>query len=217
MSESIKATRATVAIGDLFVDAFQLPDGSYRMSLSQAANCIGKEAQGISNFLKSKALKRLLDKAVGTSNFLPESLTLPIVEDVYNPDLFVVEINDDANKGQTRIRGVHLEIVGLYWQWECLQGNKQAFALATSLTLESLERRFDSAFGMVRTEQERNDTTTARIKALESDLANLGEGFAIDDDIRRERDYLLSVLRDNGLDPYDVLPEGDRTKTKNKI
>jgi len=213
MSESIKATRATVAIGDLIVDAFMLPSGEYRMSLSQAANCIGKEAQGISNFLKSKALKRLLDKAVGTSNFLPESLTLPIVEDAYNPDLFVVEISGDANKGQTRIRGVHLEIVGLYWQWECLQGNKQAFALATSLTLESLERRFDSAFGVVRTEQKRNDTTTARIKALESDLANLGEGFAIDDDIRRERDYLLTLLRDNGLDPY-VLPEGDRTNTE---
>ena len=213
MSESIKATRATVAIGDLIVDAFQLPDSSYRMSLSQAANCIGKEAQGISNFLKSKALKRLLDKAVGTSNFLPESLTLPIVEDAYNPDLFVVEISGDANKGQTRIRGVHLEIVGLYWQWECLQGNKQAFALATSLTLESLERRFDSAFGVVRTEQKRNDTTTARIKALESDLANLGEGFAINDDIRRERDYLLTLLRDNGLDPY-VLPDGDRTNTE---
>ena len=213
MSDSIKATRATVAIGDLIVDAFMLPDGSYRMSLSQAANCIGKEAQGISNFLKSKTLKRLLDKAQGISNFLPESLTLPIVEDVYNPDLFVVEISDDANKGQTRIRGVHLEIVGLYWQWECLQGNKQAFALATSLTLESLERRFDNAFGVVRTEQERNDTTTARIKALESDLANLGEGFALDDDIRRERDYFESLLKQNDIDPYG-LPDSDRTNTK---
>jgi len=40
----------------------------------------------------------------------------------------------------------------------------------------------------------------------------LGEGFAIDDDIRRERDYLLSLLRDKGLDPY-VLPNGGE-KTK---
>lgn len=32
MSESIKATRATVAIGALIVDGFMLPDGSYRMS-----------------------------------------------------------------------------------------------------------------------------------------------------------------------------------------
>ena len=208
MSESIKATRATVAIGALNVDAFMLLDGSYRMSLSQAANCVSKEAQGISNFLRSKALKRLLEEAGNTSNFLPESLTSPILDTAYSPDLFIVELSDEGNKGQTRIRGVHLEIVGLYWQWECLQGNKQAFALATALTLESLERRFDNAFGVVRTEQERNDTT-ARIKSLESDLANLGEGFAIDDDIRRERDYFESLLKQNGIDSYG-LPSGDR-------
>ena len=40
MSESIKATRATVAIGDLTVDGFQLPDGSYRMSQTGAAALI---------------------------------------------------------------------------------------------------------------------------------------------------------------------------------
>jgi hypothetical protein len=38
MSESIKATRANVAIGALTVDAFMLPDGSYRMSQTQAAD-----------------------------------------------------------------------------------------------------------------------------------------------------------------------------------
>ncbi len=60
MSESIKATRATVAIGALTVGAFMLPDGSYRMSLSQAAECIGKPARGTFDFLQSKALNRLL-------------------------------------------------------------------------------------------------------------------------------------------------------------
>ena len=204
MSESLKATRTTVAIGALTVDAFMLVDGSYRMSLSQAANCIGKEAQGISNFLRSKALKRLLENAVGTSNFLPESLTSPILDDAYKPDLFVVEISDDTAKGQTRIRGLQLEIVGLYWQWECLQGNKQAFSIATALTLESLERRFDNAFGVFRSEQERNDTTLTRIKALEKDLANLGEGFAIDADKDREIAYLTSLLKDNGIEPYGL-------------
>ena len=99
--------------------------------------------------------------------------------------------------------------MGLYWQWECLQGNKQAFSLSTALTLESLERRFDDAFGVVRTEQERNEATTARIKALEKDLANLGEGFAIDADKDREIAYLTSLLKQNGIEPYG-LPSGDR-------
>lgn len=125
----------------------------------------------------------------------------------YSPDLFIVELSDAANKGQHRIRGVPFELVGL-WQWECLQGNKQAFALATALTLESLERRFDDAFGITRTEQERNAVLSRRNQQLEKDLANLGEGFAIDDDIRRDRYYFESLLQQNGIDPY-WLPSGD--------
>ncbi|MFM7600808.1 MAG: hypothetical protein ACKO7R_06375 [Pseudanabaena sp.] len=95
-----------------------------------------------------------------------------------------------------------------YWLYQSSQGNQKALALVWALLSESLERRFDNAFGVVRTEQERNDATTTRIKALESDLANLGEGFALDDDIRRERDYFESLLRQNGIDPYG-LPSGE--------
>ena len=192
MSESIKATRATVAIGDLIVDAFQLPDGSYRMSQTQAADLVGLTERNAREFLDSKTFERLAG-------------------DGFTPAIF--DIDSEQSRGQSRFRGLPLEVVVIYWVYQCYRGNKKAFALLIALATESLERRFDNAFGMVRTEQERNDTTTARIKALESDLANLGEGFAIDDDIRRERDYLLSVLQDNGLDPY-VLPEGDRADNK---
>lgn len=66
---------------------------------------------------------------------------------------------------------------------------------------------------MVRTEQERNDATTARIKALEKDLDNLGEGFAIDSDKDREIAYLTSLLKDNGIEPYG-LPSNDRSNSK---
>jgi hypothetical protein len=55
----------------------------------------------------------------------------------------------------------------------------------------------------------RNETTTAKIKTLEKALANLGEGFAIDDEIRRERDYYESLLKQNGIEPYE-LPNSDR-------
>ena len=58
-------------------------------------------------------------------------------------------------------------------------------------------------------EQERDETTTAKIKALESDLANLGDGFTINDDIRRKHDYFESLLKQNSIDPYG-LPSGDR-------
>ena len=194
MSESIKATRATVAIGDLFVDAFMLPDGSYRMSQTQAADLVGLTERNAREFLDSKTFERLAG-------------------DGFTPAIF--DIDSEQLRGQSRFRGLPLEVVVIYWVYQCYRGNKKAFALLIALATDSLERRFDNAFGVVRTEQERNDITTARIKALESDLANLGEGFAIDDDIRRERDYLLTWIRDKGLDPYD-LPEGDRTNIKEK-
>jgi hypothetical protein len=196
MSESIKATRATVAIGDLTVDGFQLPDGSYRMSQTGAADTVGLSRQNVSDFLRSNAIKTLLG----------EGYTSPISA----TEQIEIESEDDK-RGQSRFNSLPLEIVGAYWLWQSYRGNKKALSLCMALITETLERRFDNAFGMVRTEQERNDTTTARIKALESDLANLGEGFAIDDDIRRERDYYKSLLTQNGIEPYG-LPNGDRTE-----
>ena len=209
MSESIKATRATVAIGALTVDAFMLPDGSYRMSLSQAAECIGKPARGTFDFLQSKALKRLLGEVQGTFDFLPDEST-----DTYNPENLTVDIGEGGSQGQTRVRGLSLELVALYWAWESFRGNRSALLLTVSLTTESLERRFDNAFGITRTEQERNDRLSQQNQQLERDLAGLGEGFALDDEIRRERDYYLSVLKDNGIEPYG-LPSGDRANSQN--
>ncbi|NJN62577.1 MAG: hypothetical protein HC795_14610 [Coleofasciculaceae cyanobacterium RL_1_1] len=38
----MKAKRATIAIGTMEIDVFQLPDGSYRMSQTQVAETIGQ-------------------------------------------------------------------------------------------------------------------------------------------------------------------------------
>ena len=193
MSESIKATRATVAIGALNVDGYMLPDGSYRMSQTQAAETVGKEEFNARDFLASKTFKRLSGEGYTDGKFIE------------------IESESSQVRGQSRFRALPLEVVVIYWVYQCYRGNKQAFSLLIALATESLERRFDDAFGVVRTEQERNDITTARINALESDLANLGEGFAIDDDIRRERDYFESLLKQNSIDPYG-LPSGDRSE-----
>lgn len=202
MTESIKATRASVQIGALEVDGFMLPDGSYRMSLSQAAECVEKTAQGISNFLKSKTLKRLLAEAGGISNFLQSATVEALVIDTYTPDQFLVDIGDEGSQGQTRIRGVQIEIVSLYWHWESFRGNKRAFILVTGLLTETLERRFDVAFGVTRTEQEWNERLIQRNQQLERALAELGEAFTIEDDIRRERDYFERLLLQHGIDPW---------------
>jgi hypothetical protein len=202
MTESIKATRASVQIGALEVDGFMLPDGSYRMSLTQTAECVGKPARSTFDFLRSKALKRLLSEAGCTFDFLPEDTVTALSADAYTVDQFLVDIGDEGSQGQTRIRGVPLEIVILYWHWESYRGNKQAFFLVTGLATETLERRFDVAFGVTRTEQEWNERLIQRNQQLERALAELGEAFTIEDDIRRERDYFERLLLQHGIDPW---------------
>lgn len=187
MSEPIKATRATVPIGSIEVDGFRLPDGSYRMSQAQAAETIEEPPVYALRFLQSKDSKTLLGEAY--TDYTPER----------------VEVESDSGKrGQTRINALPLEVVTAYWLSRASRGNKKAFLLTWALLTESLERRFDSVFGVERTEQERNTLLTQRIQQLESDLDRLGEGFALDDEIRRERDYFERLLREHGIDPWGL-------------
>ena len=59
-SETVKAQRAIVRIGNLEVEGFMLPDGSYRMPLSQATECVGLQARNAFDFLRSKTFKQLM-------------------------------------------------------------------------------------------------------------------------------------------------------------
>ena len=97
MSESIKATRATVAIGNLTVDGYMLPDGSYRMSQTQAAETVGKEEFNARDFLASKTFKRLSGEGYTDGKF--------------------IEIASESSqvRGQSRFRALPLEVVVIYW------------------------------------------------------------------------------------------------------
>ena len=185
MTESIKATRASVRIGVLEVDGFMLPDGSYRMSQAQVAQAVGKSPVNALRFLESKALHRLLGE--GYTDYTPEP----------------IEIDPEPGKrGQSRFNALPLEVATAYWVNQCFQGNKQALALVIALTTESLERRFDTAFGVTRTEPDRNERLLERIRQLETEFSRLGEAFAMDDQIRSERDYFERLLLQHGIDPW---------------
>jgi hypothetical protein len=140
--------------------------------------------------------------------FCPQRASMPYEEKVIRPTVLRLS-HPLMKRGQTRFNALPLDVVTAYWLYQSSQGNQQALALVWALLSESLERRFDDAFGVIRTEQERNETTTTKIKTLEKALANLGEGFAINDEIRRERDYYESLLKQNGIEPYG-LPNSDR-------
>ncbi|MGA7933903.1 MAG: hypothetical protein WCA35_10180, partial [Kovacikia sp.] len=81
---------------------------------------------------------------------------------------------------------------------------KQAYTLVWALITESLERRFDAAFGVDHTEQERNERLAQAVQKLEQDLTRLGEAYALDDDVRDQLTYFERLLRENGIDPWET-------------
>ncbi len=187
MTINDKAKRATVQIGPLSVDGFQMPDGSYRMSISGVAGSVGLTARNAFAFLRSKAAERLLGEG-------------------YTDSVSEVEVESapDQARGQTRIQAVPLNIVSKYWLWQSYRGNKQAFALVDALLEESLERRFDAAFGVARSESDRDALLAQRLQA---DLSRAIEALA-EPDIRTEREARLEQqLRDAGLEPWQLPTE----------
>jgi hypothetical protein len=184
MTDSVKATRTTIQIGDFSVDGFMLPDGSYRMSQTQTAEVVGLSERNARDFLDSKTFKCLSGGG-------------------FTPAIFDIE-SETQERGQSRFRALPLEVVVIYWVYQCYRGNKQAFNLLIALATESLERRFDGAFGVSRTEAERDDRLTQRIQQIERSLEQLGEAFALDDVTRQERDYFERLLRENGIDPWSL-------------
>jgi len=187
VTESVRAVRAFVQIGSLTVDGFMLPDGSYRMSQTQAAECVGKPEINARRFLDSKAIKSLLGQG-------------------YTPDSIEIEASSDQLRGQSRFNALPLEVVTAYWLSQAGEGNKQALSLVWALLTETLERRFDTAFNITRTEQERDELLSQRVQQLERDIR---EAFWVDDEARIERDHYERLLRENGIDPWGVPGAGD--------
>jgi hypothetical protein len=151
MTDTVNVARATIIIGLLSVDGFMLPHGSYRMSQTQMAEAVGLEESNVRRFLVSKSIKVLLGKG-------------------YTPETLDVEKTDDSPDGRTRINSVPLDVVSVFWLQQSTQGNKKAIALVMALVTESLERRFDHAFKVKRSEEIRNIKLSARIDRLSQDL-----------------------------------------------
>jgi hypothetical protein len=188
MTSNDKAQRATVQIGPLSVDGFQMPEGSYRISQTQAAECIGKPEINARRFLDSRGIKALRGEG-------------------YTPDSVAID-SIDQSRGQSRVNALPLDVISAYWLWEASKGNQQAIALCYALMTETLERRFDAAFGVERSESERNAILSQRLQRTEADLAALGEAYAEPDLLRMENDQLRQQLRDAGLEPWQ-LPQSE--------
>lgn len=182
--ETVKAQRAVVRIGNLEVEGFMLPDGTYRMSQAQSAEAIEEAPVYALRFLRSKDSKALLGEAY--TDYTPESVEVEV---------------EPGKRGQTRINALPLEIVTAYWLTRAYKGNKKAFILSWALLTETLERRFDAAFNVDRSEADYNQRVSKRIEQLEQ---TFGDAYAFADDAAKERDEFLRLLQENGIDPYSI-------------
>lgn len=139
---AIKADRATISIGETQLNAYMLPDGSYRLAGRNVTDVVEKHHSSLREIMGVKTLKAL-----------PHA------------DLSLDEIRADT--GETFVP-VAIEDAVAYWAIVASKGNPKALALVVALATESLERRADRAFGIQRTEQERDERLKLRIKRIET-------------------------------------------------
>lgn len=138
-TKTTKAVRATIYLGTIPLEVFQLPDGKYWLSQTGVAEAVGNDRRGVSDFSKGKS-----PEAIPYKNFKCRKLAVEGLK--------------------TKINGVPIEIASAYWLKEALSGNLLAIRLLGACAAEAIERRADTAFDVQRTEAERQERMDARIK-----------------------------------------------------
>lgn len=130
-----KAARATIVLGDIELDCLQFPDGSYHFYVNQIRDQLAIYA---SDSTGKKYLKPLLESS---SN----------------------QVNSAKVEGDNRLlKSYSIDIVTQAIAIYARLGNEKCVAVAVACMAEALERRADAAFGVERTEEERNQRLTDR-------------------------------------------------------
>lgn len=177
-----KAKRETIFVGSLEIEGFMMPDGSYKMSQTQAAQAVEKDESNARKFLRSKGAKSLIGE-----DYTPGRKSQIEVE-------------------ATRFTPLELREVSAFWLWESHRGNKKALALCHALMMETLERRFDDAFGVERTEGERQARLTERMDISRTEFEALAESMAEPDILREHISRLEDQVRRLGEEPLQSPP-----------
>ncbi len=133
-----KAKIATVDFGFCQIEGLMLPDSEYALAITQA-----------NKFLKFSASPQHAPRSL--KRLLGDSFKPPRIATELNPNKAYVITLDEFKKV---VRALDK------------QGNAVASAFIDAALLESVERRFDRAFGIKREEDERNALMELRIKRL---------------------------------------------------
>lgn len=139
--KSIKAIRVLIHLGNIPLNVYQLPDGTYRLAGKQVTDAIGEPNNSLNRFYGVKSLKALPSKDSGSIQ--------PI----------------KTTEGGSFIP-VDIETATQYWLGMAIKGNAIAEAIAQACMAESIERRADHALGLQLSEEYRNARMQARIDGI---------------------------------------------------
>jgi hypothetical protein len=132
-----KAARAVITLGNIELDVFQLPDGAYQISQSQTTNAVNKPP------------KRMVELSMSEKGQI-------LIQSGFEKGL---KVKVDGSKP---VNLIPLEVAFQFWVLELAIGNQDALALVVACGVEALERRADAAFGILRTEEDRNNWLAQR-------------------------------------------------------
>ncbi len=136
---NIKAIRANIKLGDIEIEGYQMPNGEYKVSQQTFKNTLDSL---IGNSTGKKYLKPILEAS--------SSIVRGVKIDGYNRPIVMYGLETFS------------DVVAVYAQL----GNQKAIAILVACVAESLERRFDTAFNIHRTEEERNQRFSIRFDGI---------------------------------------------------
>jgi hypothetical protein len=134
-----KATRATITLGDIELDVFQLPDGSYRYSYELLAEILERDKSILSDKKSPYNIKKL------TGN---QETNLKVKLDGIGYSYSTISQKD--------LSQALLSLTKL--------GCVKAYAYVEAAFQETLESRADKAFNVIKTEEEQNSKLAKRVK-----------------------------------------------------
>lgn len=129
-----KAVKATISLGSIPLDVYQMPDGSYKLYVESVIGAIDRPNDDLLRFLQGKS---------------PQALPYKDRSLQQEP---MVEVEDYGGY----IKPIPVNLATAYWLYHTIKGNPKAQALVQASLIETIERRADKAFEFKRTEEEYN-------------------------------------------------------------
>lgn len=138
-NHTAKAARATIFLGDIPLEVFQLPNGEYRLSQTGVGEAVKRSDKALRRFLQSNSAHAIPHKD-------------------YRPD----RVGIVGTGGSFVAVPVNLAIA--FWTKEAMSANVDAALLLGACAAEAIERRADAVFGVQRNEAEREERLKARLQ-----------------------------------------------------